>query len=257
MISTVCPRCERKGSVPESKVNVRLLCPICKNPFHVDAKGKSVPGDPPGHESAHHVHPKKDKVEVVEKIDHVLMDRVNVVPDLLKFLGIAAALALAALIFILPGMFFKPIPNTFEGRNQAVADAVIANDAGTLRRLCKSGTGGDAASWLGQVRPPMVAVWDPKLITSFLEPISTEASQSRMLIGFLSVQTPIRPTPKSAAHADVGFQPRGTFDVPVVWSADSGGQWWLDGSETLQLLEKSSISTKLPEAPTAPAEAAK
>ena len=204
-----------------------------------------MPGDPPGLESSRPA-PKKDKVEVVEKIDHALMDQVNVLPNLLKILGAVAAVGLVLLIFILPGILFKPLPKSFEDRNLAVADAVIANDTGMLRRLCKSGTGGDAASWLGQIRPPMVAVWDPTDMTSYIQPISTEGARARMTIGFLSQKTPIRPVTGNVAHAEVGFQPRGTFEVPIVWAADSSGQWWLDGAETLQILEKSTIATQMP-----------
>jgi len=149
MISTVCPACNRKGNIPENKVNTRLHCKKCDAVFHVNPAGIALLGEPDTAEArarkqarAAHEAAKADPIEEAA-------ERVKRLPKAVRYGGGLGAVTLAA-VLMLPAFGFRviPAPETSEEAAVRAARALLLGDSETLRRLATPETATDVPSWL-------------------------------------------------------------------------------------------------------------
>lgn len=268
MIPMACPHCGRRGSVPADKLNSRLHCKKCGTVFHMDFTGHIVLGEPgrsgsksggtsgifsfSGQESGNHGKVGSDTHATCTRAQPTEMPTIwESLPKSFR-VGLLGGLALV-LLWVLGAFRLlqpAPLPSAFEQRLTYVAEAFAYNEPSGLRRIAASGTGGDLGTWLEKLHP------DAKLgarrevgylVSHTYSVVGGGSGQEKRVMLFVTPPIPKFPDPndKAAVAAQEqsrrlltssfapGSMPDGSFAVPLVWKSE-GGQWWLDGTASLQ-----------------------
>ena len=225
MIPIECPKCGRGGSVPPDRLNARLVCKACHTVFHLDNTGRMVFGEP---ESFDMKSNKSRKDEVSSMADFDLAQTWNDIPAPVKY-GVPAAL-LAAVIFLNADALFGGGSPDYVSRANSLIGAVLSNNKSKAVSMATTDTAEAAGQWFdvirGEVEKNQIGsdiTYNPMLFSGNAEKDAN--------ITLLVVLT-------KAGSTD----PPVTINLPM---KREGGPWMLDGTQGLDLAQKS-VATSRP-----------
>jgi hypothetical protein len=246
VIPIACPNCGRRGNVPPDKLNSRLHCKKCDAVFHMDASGHVVLGEPGSEKkssSSRFAMPTAapEPMELGQNLALAWKGLPMAVRVLLVVVLIGGGALLAG---VRMPRFGSNIPPDLGSRADYVADRFIDDDPSAVRRLAAPGTESDVSTWYQKVRPMFKHSGPRKqgnIVLMMRIPIEEDIAggKGRYVHNLMPPNPEPDPdkTKKETKKLFVpGYRLDGTFDLPTIWKRDNG-QWYLDGTATLQAVE--------------------
>ncbi|MHC5540625.1 hypothetical protein ACYOEI_20600 [Singulisphaera rosea] len=234
MIELACPKCGRGGSIPNQKINSRLVCKKCFVVFHMNTSGRTILGEP------------NTEVPKSETQTSTLSSRLpsaddfaNLKDSLTSFTPKQAGIAAGVVAVLGIGwMIFSQPPESLSDCTTATAIRFAADDLGYLKEIATKDTVDDIVRWFDAVHPKLVKIrsqWKNKetevrvmVIDENRKQRSGEAEAFVYPVGSAGSGTAL------ASNAGASLGPVEPLELKLHWKLDKG-RWRLDGLRTFQL----------------------
>ncbi len=236
MLDMECPKCGRFGSVPNDKVNSRLVCKKCLTIFHLTPTGRAVPGEPPDHKYEGQHAPGAATVHVQKR------DAVDFMAD---FRGVGRAPmmlgALAVGLIALGAMYFlggDSRGDVLQIRAKKVADALERDNSDFVKANATKTSIPEIMTWFEKVHPilaEMARESSTKEINDFVFVIEENPVNKigQVEISYTITRGSARSEAIASEAAVVAKTGRTSLTLPVYWVLDDSGKWAIDGAKTL------------------------
>jgi hypothetical protein len=160
-------------------------------------------------------------------------------------IGVVAVAGVALVAGLRLPKFGSDIPPEVGDRSDFVANAFIDDSLSSIRKLAAPGTEGDLEKWYQKVRPTFKHSGPREqgnIVLMMRIPIEeNEAGGSARYVHNLMPPKPEPAQEKGKKETKKLFVPGyrldGTFDLPTIWTRAEGGQWYIDGTATLNAVE--------------------
>lgn len=242
MIELACPKCGRGGSIPNQKINSRLVCKKCFVVFHMNTAGRTILGEPnieaPRAEAQNST--LSSRLPSADDFANLKDSLTSFTP---KQLGIGAgALAVLGIAW----MIFSQAPESLSDCTTATAIRFAADDLGYLKEIATKDTVDDIVRWFDTVHPKLVKIrsqWKSKeaevrvmVIDENRKQRSGEAEAFVYPVGSSGSSNAL------ASNGGTSSSPVEPLELKLHWTLDKSGRWRLNGLRTFQLAGGSSPS---------------
>jgi hypothetical protein len=219
VIELSCPLCQSTVLAPNARRHTRLHCRKCHTPLHIDKAGRVAIGEPP------------DVEQDLQELKQTLRDFRSRIP--------IRPIAAAVLAVFIIGTAARYVLGSSSGPAEAAkeaAQALVENDAGTIRSLAAPGTSDAAARWFREARQQLDRQrehWYGKEEVIDVHVAGEDPAQKKAVVG-----VSIRPGFGSARDVSLADPAAATasaaspLEVQTVWIQQWWSGWKLDGRET-------------------------
>ena len=236
MLDMECPKCGRFGSVPNDKVNSRLVCKKCLTIFHLTPTGRAVPGEPPDHkyEGQHAPGAVPAHLQKRDAVDYMADFRdMGRAPVMLGALAVCM-IALGA-IYFLGG---DSRGDVLQIRAKSVADALERDNSDFVKANTTKDSLSDVIKWFDKVHPiiaEMTRESSTKEINDFVFVIEENpvSKIGQVEISYTITRGSARTEEITSEAAAVAKSGRTSLTLPMYWVLDDSGKWLIDGAKTL------------------------
>ena len=233
MIDMECPKCGRFGSVPNDKVNSRLVCKKCLAIFHLTPTGRAVVGEPPDHKYEEHAQAaavaRSQKKKESLDFGSFDMGRGGL---LLGALGLGFIALIATYLFSGP-----PDHDFLEPQAQKLAQALAVDNLDYVKEASAEGSASDVNKWWEKVRPILAEMQRDSSTNELLSFVLVIEENTNTRTGL--VDAAFRPEKGTSRAESIAIEAsakpsgRASLTLPIYWVMDEKGKWRVDGSKTL------------------------
>ena len=228
MIDLECPKCGRVGSVPQTKVNTRLICKKCLAVFHMGPTGRAILGEPVSARDPHHGHGVATAVKKADASAPALkLGELNY-----GLVGVLGVLLLIGTVYLfVAGPWAGSSPNLFPVA-QEMAAALEKSDANAVQNLSASDGSNEAATWFKAAQGKVEELKKgPGLkVTAIVTSENSLAGTAQVDIFLIPIKAQAR-NEQIAREAGVSSK---TAELITFWTY-SRGRWRFDAKKTLEV----------------------
>jgi|GEM_PF-2198284 len=258
MIQLDCPKCGRGGSIPHEKLNTRLVCKKCHAVFHMPTADRTVLGEPQvespkADASARAREPRRSSGDGVEALTGNFSDGIEGLKESLSSISPKqAGIGAAGLLLVVGAWFFLSRPPESLTEITALTVRKFADDdLASLKQAASTDTVEDVVKWYETVHPRLVKArerWKTNSVRTDVL-VLTENAQQRSGESHAYVYPASASTPQASTTS--GSEPVWPLIIPLEftmhWTLDAGGNWRINGRQTLQSAGPEPIEASFPQ----------